>query len=80
LQLLALIAIEPPASFEADAVRNETAKVLRAIRPVAPQDTVRAQYEGYCNTEGVAPDSQTPTYAALRLYIDNWRWQGVPFY
>lgn len=80
LQLLALIAMEPPASFEADAVRNETAKVLRAIRPVAPQDTVRAQYEGYCNTEGVAPDSQTPTYAALRLYIDNWRWQGVPFY
>ncbi|PJF34661.1 MAG: glucose-6-phosphate dehydrogenase [Candidatus Thermofonsia Clade 1 bacterium] len=80
LQLLALIAMEAPASFEADAVRNETAKVLSAVRPVALEDTVRAQYEGYCQTQGVAPDSQTPTYAALRLYIDNWRWQGVPFY
>lgn len=80
LQLLALIAMEPPAAFEADLVRNETAKVLRAIRPVALQDTVRAQYEGYRATKGVAPDSQTPTYAALCLYIDNWRWQGVPFY
>jgi glucose-6-phosphate 1-dehydrogenase len=80
LQLLALIAMEPPSSFEADAVRNETTKVLNAIRPVALQDTVRAQYEGYRQTEGVAPDSQTATYAAVRLYIDNWRWQGVPFY
>ncbi|MFQ3534321.1 MAG: glucose-6-phosphate dehydrogenase [Aggregatilineales bacterium] len=80
LQLLALIAMEPPACFEADAVRNETAKVLRAIRPVALEDTVRAQYEGYRATKGVAPDSQTPTYAALCLYIDNWRWQSVPFY
>jgi glucose-6-phosphate 1-dehydrogenase len=80
LQLLALIAMEPPTSFEADAVRNETAKVLKAVRPVALADTVRAQYEGYRETAGVAPDSQTPTYAALRLYVDNWRWQGVPFY
>ncbi len=80
LQLLALIAMEPPTSFEADAVRNETAKVLKAVRPVALADTVRAQYEGYRETLGVAPDSQTPTYAALRLYVDNWRWQGVPFY
>ncbi|MCS6872342.1 MAG: glucose-6-phosphate dehydrogenase [Anaerolineae bacterium] len=80
LQLLALIAMEPPASFEADAVRNETAKVLKAVRPVAIEDTVRAQYEGYRATKGVALDSQTPTYAALCLYIDNWRWQGVPFY
>ncbi len=80
LQLLSLVAMEPPASFNADAVRNEKAKVLGAIRPVSLGDTVRAQYHGYCEAEGVAPDSQTPTYAALKLYVDNWRWQGVPFY
>jgi glucose-6-phosphate 1-dehydrogenase len=80
LQLLSLVAMEPPASFEADAIRNEKAKVLSAIRRVAVQDTVRAQYEGYCDAEGVAHDSETPTYAVLKLYIDNWRWQGVPFY
>ncbi len=80
LQLLSLVAMEPPASFEADAVRNETFKLLSSIRPVALEDTVRAQYEGYRQTQGVAPDSQTPTYAAVKLYIDNWRWKGVPFY
>ncbi len=80
LQLLSLTAMEPPSSFEADAVRNETFKVLSSIRPVALTDTVRAQYEGYRQTEGVAPNSQTPTYAAIKLYIDNWRWKGVPFY
>ncbi|HVO69232.1 MAG TPA: glucose-6-phosphate dehydrogenase [Aggregatilineaceae bacterium] len=80
LQLLALIAMEPPASFNADALRNEKVKVLSAIRPIAPQDTLRAQYEGYRRSDGVAPGSQTPTFAALKLYVDNWRWQGVPFY
>jgi glucose-6-phosphate 1-dehydrogenase len=80
LQLLTLVAMEPPNSFEADALRNEKLKVLKAVRPVLEQDTVRAQYEGYQATKGVAPNSQTPTYAALKLYIDNWRWQGVPFY
>jgi glucose-6-phosphate 1-dehydrogenase len=80
LQLLALTTMEPPASFNADAVRNEKVKVLGAIRPIALSDTVRAQYKGYCQTEGVAPDSQTPTYAALKLFIDNWRWKGVPIY
>lgn len=80
LQLLALVAMEPPASFNADAVRNEKAKVFQSIRPVDLGDTVRSQYEGYRQAEGVAPDSQTPTYAALKLYIDNWRWKGVPFY
>jgi glucose-6-phosphate 1-dehydrogenase len=80
LQLLSLVAMEPPASFEADAVRNETFKLLSSIRPVKLEDTVRAQYEGYRQTEGVAPDSQTPTYSALKLFIDNWRWKGVPFY
>jgi glucose-6-phosphate 1-dehydrogenase len=80
LQLLSLVAMEPPASFEADAVRNETFKLLSSIRPVTLTDTVRAQYEGYRQAEGVSPDSQTPTYAAIKLNIDNWRWKGVPFY
>ncbi len=80
LQLLTLVAMEPPSSFNADAVRNEKAKLLESVRPIALADTVRGQYDGYCETEGVAPGSQTPTYAALKLYIDNWRWQGVPFY
>ncbi|MBI1742956.1 glucose-6-phosphate dehydrogenase [Candidatus Acetothermia bacterium] len=80
LQLLALVAMEPPASFNADAVRNEKVKVLSAMRPIDLKDTVRAQYKGYRKAEGVAPDSQTPTYAALKLNIDNWRWKGVPFY
>jgi glucose-6-phosphate 1-dehydrogenase len=80
LQLLALVTMEPPSSFNATALRNEKVKVLSAVRPIPLTDTVRAQYEGYCNTEGVASDSQTPTYAALKLYIDNWRWQDVKFY
>jgi glucose-6-phosphate 1-dehydrogenase len=80
LQLLALVAMEPPHSFQADAIRNETAKVLNAVRPIPQGDTVRAQYDGYRAAKGVAPDSQTATYAALKLHIDNWRWQGVPFY
>ena len=80
LQLLALIAMEPPASLNADAIRNEKCKVLGAIHPIPLTDTVRAQYEGYRQAEGVAPSSQTPTYTALKLSIDNWRWKGVPFY
>jgi glucose-6-phosphate 1-dehydrogenase len=80
LQLLSLVAIEPPPSFAADAVRNEKAKLFQAIRPLPLSDTVRAQYEGYCQAEGVAANSQTATYAALKLQVDNWRWQGVPFY
>ena len=79
-QLLALVAMEPPSSFEADAIRNEKSKVFQSIRPIVPTDTVRGQYQGYCELEGVAPDSQTATFAALKLYIDNWRWKGVPFY
>ncbi len=80
LQILALVTMEPPASLEANRLRNEVAKVLSAIRPIDMFDTVCAQYEGYQDTKGVAPASRTPTYAALRLNIDNWRWQGVPFY
>jgi glucose-6-phosphate 1-dehydrogenase len=79
-QLLALVAMEPPSSFNADAVRNEKAKVFESIRPIALTDTVRAQYAGYAQAEGVAPGSQTSTYAAFKLFVDNWRWKGVPFY
>ncbi|MFC2029694.1 glucose-6-phosphate dehydrogenase [Chloroflexota bacterium] len=78
LQLLALMAMEPPAIFEANALRDEKTKVFRAVR--AGSRSLRAQYRGYRDEEGVAPDSQTPTYAALELFVDNWRWQGVPFY
>ena len=84
LQLLTLVAMEPPASFAANAIRNEKVKVFQAVRPMSPQqiaaNTVRAQYLDYRQAEGVAPKSKTPTFAALRLYVDNWRWQGVPFY
>ncbi len=80
LQLLALVAMEPPASLNSDAIRDEKAKLLGAVRPVPVGNTVRAQYEGYGDAAGVAPGSSTPTYAALRLFIDNWRWKGVPFY
>jgi glucose-6-phosphate 1-dehydrogenase len=80
MQLLALVAMEPPASLNADAIRNEKVKVLGTVRPVSLGDTIRAQYEGYRTENGVAPDSQTPTFAAIKLFIDNWRWNGVPFY
>lgn len=80
IQLLTLAAMEPPASLDADAIRNEKAKVLGTVRPILLGDTVRAQYEGYTSSTGIAPDSQTPTFAVLKLFIDNWRWKGVPFY
>jgi glucose-6-phosphate 1-dehydrogenase len=80
LQLLALVAMEPPSSFNADAVRNEKAKLFESIRPITLDDTVRGQYAGYSQAEEVAAGSQTATYAAIKLSIDNWRWQGVPFY
>ncbi|MDP1547805.1 MAG: glucose-6-phosphate dehydrogenase [Anaerolineales bacterium] len=84
LQLLTLVAMEPPASFGASHLRNEKVKVLSAIKPMTPEDvtihTVRAQYKGYRNEDKVKPTSATPTYAALRLFVNNWRWKGVPFY
>jgi glucose-6-phosphate 1-dehydrogenase len=88
LQLLTLLCMEPPVTFSADDVRDEKVKVLHAIKP--PQAVVRAQYSagmaegkpvpGYLEEEGVAEDSRTETYAALRLEVDNWRWAGVPIY
>ena len=84
LQLVSLVAMEPPVSFDATALRNEKVKVLSAIQPMkeadVPRRTVRAQYKGYREEEGVDKQSMTPTYAAVRLQVDNWRWQGVPFY
>lgn len=80
MQLLSLVAMEPPASFKADAVRNEKFKLFSSIRSIDLSETVRAQYDGYLDAEGVKEGSQTPTYAALTMFIDNWRWKGVPFY
>ena len=84
LQLLTLTAMEAPARFEAAAVRDEKVKVLRAIRPMRAEDvargTLRGQYHGYRGEPEVAAESQTATFAAVRLCIENWRWQGVPFY
>jgi glucose-6-phosphate 1-dehydrogenase len=96
LQLTSLVAMEPPAAFDATAVRNEKIKVLQSIRPFTDEmiatDVVRGQYAqgvgpddssllaGYRNERGVAKDSATETFTALKLQIDNWRWAGVPFY
>jgi glucose-6-phosphate 1-dehydrogenase len=94
MQLLALVAMEPPATFDADALRDEKVKVLRAMEPMAPADVaanvVRGQYgpgwvagepvAGYRGEEEVDPESETETYVAARLFVDDWRWAGVPFY
>ena len=94
LQLMALVGMEPPAAFDDRAVRDEKVKVLRALRPIAEREvaarTVRGQYGGgfiegkavpaYRQEPGVAADSQTETFVAMRCFIDNWRWEGVPFY
>ena len=94
LQMLTLVAMEPPPSLDAEALRDEKVKVLRSIRPIPRQavhaHAFRAQYRGgevkaekvlgYLEESGVAPDSTTETYAALKLYIDNWRWRNIPFF
>jgi glucose-6-phosphate 1-dehydrogenase len=94
MQLLCLVAMEPMVSFQADEIRNKKVDVLHAARPIArdaiTQSAVRGQYgsgniagkkvPGYREEEGVAPDSKTETFAALKLFLDNWRWQDVPFY
>ena len=82
LQLLSLIAMEQPVRFNAEEIRNEKVKVLRSLRPLIEEDypVVTGQYEGYRNSKGVAKNSMIPTFAAIRVMIDNWRWQGVPFY
>lgn len=79
LQIVALLAMEPPVSRDPDAMRDEIVKVMRAIKPLTADDVVRARYDGYLDEADVAPDSETETYAAVRFEIDNWRWAGVPF-
>jgi len=78
MQLLTLTALEPPVAFEANALRDEKAKVLQAIPPIT--ESVRGQYRDYRDEDEVAPDSETATFAAVKLMVDNWRWRGVPFY
>jgi glucose-6-phosphate 1-dehydrogenase len=84
LQVMSLVSMEVPASFSADDIRDEKSQVLRSVRPFDLNDVanwcVRGQYRGYRDEDGVARDSQTPTFAAMRFMIDSWRWQGVPFY
>ncbi len=79
-QVLAFIALEPPTELTPHAINEEKNKVFRSMLPIDPADVVRGQYQGYRNIEGVAPESETETFIALKCYIDNWRWAGVPFY
>lgn len=94
LQVMAVVAMEPPAVFDSDSIRNETVKVLQALRPIKPGEiskyVVRGQYisgvvnneiqNGYRQEKGVAPDSKTETFVAMKVFIDNWRWADIPFY
>jgi glucose-6-phosphate 1-dehydrogenase len=80
LQLLSLTAMEPPIAFNAKALRDEKVKVLQAVMPLNAESGVLGQYQGYLDNPGVAQNSKTPTYAALQLFVNTWRWQGVPFY
>ncbi|MCE1175378.1 MAG: glucose-6-phosphate dehydrogenase [Propionibacteriales bacterium] len=80
LQVLAMVAMEPPSGRGTEGLRDEKVKVLRAMPPILPADVVRGQYEGYRNETGVKPDSTTETFVALKAQVDTWRWSGVPFY
>jgi glucose-6-phosphate 1-dehydrogenase len=79
LQVLALLAMDPPGAHGRDAIRDERTRLLRAVRPLDPASVVRGQFRGYRDQDGVAPDSSVETYVAVRLEIDTWRWAGVPF-
>jgi glucose-6-phosphate 1-dehydrogenase len=79
-QVLAFMAMEPPAALEPEAIAEEKNKVFRSLKPITTENVVRGQYIGYRGEPGVAPDSETETFIALRAEIDNWRWAGVPFY
>ena len=80
LQVLAVVAMEPPPSLEPRALVDEKIKVFRSLLPIEPDDVVRGQYEGYRDEKGVAPDSDVETFIAARVQVDNWRWAGVPFF
>ena len=79
LQVVGFLAMEPPATTYHESIRDEQVKIFRTVRPLSPGDLVRGQFEGYREEEGVAHDSTVETFAAVRLYIDSWRWDGVPF-
>ena len=79
-QVLANLAMEPPVRTDSESIRDEKIRLLRAVRTLEPADLVRGQFDGYRAEPGVAAGSNTETFAALRLWIDNWRWQGVPFF
>ena len=79
LQVVTYLAMEPPANTDPESIRDEQAKVLRSARAPSPEDLVRGQFDGYRQEEGVRPGSTVETYAALRLFVDSWRWEGVPF-
>ena len=80
LQIVAFLAMEPPVNTDAESLRDEKVKVFKSARPLSRKHLVRAQFRGYRQEPGVAPDSKVETFAALRLDIDSWRWSGVPFY
>jgi glucose-6-phosphate 1-dehydrogenase len=80
LEVVALLTMEAPIGREPDALRDEKQRAFRAMRPLSPTDIVRGQFRGYRSEKGVARDSQVETFAALKLYVDTWRWAGVPFY
>jgi glucose-6-phosphate 1-dehydrogenase len=80
LQVVGFLAMEPPDFHYPESIRDEQVKVFRMIRPLAPADVVRGQFTGYRSEPGVAPDSTVETFAAVRLHIDSWRWEGVPFF
>jgi len=80
LQVVGFLAMEAPTNTYHESIRDEQVKVFRSIRPLDPEDLVRGQFRGYRQEDGVAPDSQVETFAAVRLHIDSWRWEGVPFF
>lgn len=80
LQVIAILAMEPPVGAGSEPLRDEKAKVFRGIRPLTGHSLVRGQYRGYCEEPGVAADSQVETFAAMQIHLDSWRWEGVPFY
>ena len=80
LQTAAILAMEPPVGGEVEALRDEKEKVFSAMRTLKPRDLVRGQFNGYRDEDGVAPDSDVETYAAVRVFVDSWRWNGVPFF
>jgi glucose-6-phosphate 1-dehydrogenase len=80
LQVVGMLAMEPPAGYTGRSLRNEKDKVFRCVRSLTPENLIRGQFRGYQAEEGVAPDSRVETFAAVQLGIDSWRWAGVPFY